>query len=197
MPSGTGPPRRSTCTSRRSAANSPKAVARPRKSPPSGASGTAWKRTDEVRRRIVVLSILVAVLATTLFGVPLAVGVAKYYLDDERSELERLADSVALTLSSTYARGDTPATVPGTEEGTTVALYGADGHRQLGRGPDRLDTPMPTVDDDGVVSGDSDAELMVAVPISDGTRVLGVVRAATPRTEVWARTLLTWFAMAL
>jgi signal transduction histidine kinase len=56
---------------------------------------------------------------------------------------------------------------------------------------------VPEVDDDGVVAGDSDSELMVAVPISDGTKVLGVVRAATPRTEVWARTLLTWLAMAL
>lgn len=149
-----------------------------------------------MRRRIVVLSILVAVLATTLFGVPLAVGVAKYYLDDERSELERLADSVALTLSSTYARGDTPTTVPGAEEGTSVALYGPDGTRQLGTGPPRLDTPVPEVDDDSVLSGDSDSELMVVVPISDGTQVLGVVRAATSRTEVWQRTLLTWLAMA-
>ena len=143
------------------------------------------------------LSILVAVLATTLFGVPLAFGVAKYYLNDERSELERLADSVALTLSSTYARGDVPTTVPGAEEGAAVALYGPDGARRLGDGPARLDVPVPTVDDDGVVAGDNDAELVVAVPISDGTRVLGVVRAATPRTEVWQRTLLTWLAMAI
>jgi signal transduction histidine kinase len=161
------------------------------------ASGIAWKRTDEVRRRIVALSILVAVLATTLFGVPLAVGVAKYYLDDERSELERLADSVALTLSSTYARGDTPTAVPGAEKGTSVALYGPDGTRQLGAGPVRLDTPVPEVDDDRVVVGHSDSELTVAVPISDGTQVLGVVRAATPRTEVWQRTVLTWLAMAV
>jgi signal transduction histidine kinase len=150
-----------------------------------------------MRRRIVTLSILVAVLATTLFGVPLAIGVAKYYLDDERSELERLADSVALTFSATYARGDTPTSVPGVEEGTTVALYSPDGARQVGTGPARLDAPIPAVDGDAVVSGDSATELMVVVPISDGTRVIGVVRAATPRTEVWARTLLTWLAMAL
>lgn len=149
-----------------------------------------------MRRRIVVSSVLAAVLAITLFGVPLAVAAAKYYLDDERSELERLADSVALTVSATYARGATPTDVPGAEEGTAVALYDADGTRQLGVGPDRLDTPVPDVDDDAVVSGDSTSELMVVVPVSDGTRVLGVVRAATPRTEVWQRTLLTWLGMA-
>jgi signal transduction histidine kinase len=160
-------------------------------------SGTAWKRTDEVRRRIVAISVLTAVLAITLFGVPLAVGVAKYYLDDERSELERLADSVALTLSATYARGGTPTAVTGGEESSSVALYGADGARRLGAGPDRLDTSVPEVEDNGVVSGDSTNELVVMVPVTDGTRVLGVVRAATPRTEVWQRTLLTWAGMAV
>jgi signal transduction histidine kinase len=150
-----------------------------------------------VRRRIVVSSVLAAVLAITLFGLPLAVAVAKYYLDDERSELERLADSVALTLSATYARGVTPTAVPGAEEATSVALYDADGARQLGAGPDRLGVSVPAVEDDTVVSGDSTTELVVMVPVTDGTRVLGVVRAATPRTEVWQRTLLTWFGMTV
>jgi signal transduction histidine kinase len=160
------------------------------------ASGTAWKRADEVRRRIVAISVLTAVLAITLFGVPLAVAAAKYYLDDERSELERLADSVALTVSATYARGGTPTAVPGSEEGTSVALYDPDGARQLGAGPGRLDAPVPA-EDDVVVSGDSATELVVMVPVTDGTRVLAVVRAATPRTEVWQRTLLTWGGMTV
>jgi signal transduction histidine kinase len=160
-------------------------------------SDTAWKRTDDVRRRIVVLAILAAVLATTLFGVPLAIGVAKYNLDDERSELERLADSVALTLSATYARGATPKAVPEAERGTSVALYDADGTRRLGGGPDQLDVPLPDADDDALVSPHDTRELVVVVPVSDGTRVLGVVRAATPSTEVWLRTLLTWLGMAL
>lgn len=149
-----------------------------------------------MRRRIVAISVLTAVLAITLFGVPLAVAAAKYYLDDERSELERLADSVALTLSATYARGGTPTGVPGSEEGTSVALYDPDGARQLGAGPDRLDVPVPA-EDDAVVSGDSATELVVMVPVTDGTRVLAVVRAATPRTEVWQRTLLTWGGMTV
>jgi signal transduction histidine kinase len=150
-----------------------------------------------VRRRIVVISVLAAVLATTLFGVPLAIGVAKYNLDDERSELERLADSVALSLSATYARGATPRAVPQGERGTSVALYDADGSRRLGGGPDRLDVQLPDVDDDALVSRDDTSELVVVVPVSDGTRVLGVVRAATPATEVWLRTLATWLGMAL
>ena len=150
-----------------------------------------------MRRRIVVLAVLAAVLATTLFGVPLALGVAKYYLDDERSELERVADSVALTLSATYARGTVPSTVPAGEEGTTIALYDAGGAWLLGDGPGTLDDPVPAMDDDSVVSSDTATELSVLVPVSDGTSVRGVVRAATPRTEVWQRTLMTWLAMAI
>ena len=40
----------------------------------------------EVRRRIVVLAVLAAVLATTLFGVPLGYAVAQSFLGDEQAE---------------------------------------------------------------------------------------------------------------
>jgi signal transduction histidine kinase len=148
-----------------------------------------------VRRRIVAVSVLTAVLAIALFGVPLAVGVAKYYLDDERAELERLADSVALTVSATLVRGRTPTSLPGTEEATSVALYGVDGARLVGQGPARLGDTV--TDADAVIRADTSDELVIAVAVSDGPRVLGVVRAATSRSEVWQRTVLTWATMAV
>lgn len=141
------------------------------------------------------MSVLTAVLAIALFGVPLAVGVAKYYLDDERAELERLADSVALTVSATLVRGQPPMSLPGTEEATSVALYGVDGARLVGRGPARLGDMV--VDAGSVIRADTSGELVIAVAVSDGPRVLGVVRAATSRSEVWQRTVVTWAAMAV
>ena len=48
-----------------------------------------------MRRRIVGLSLLAAVLAITLFGIPLAYGVSQFFLDDERNEVERTADTAA------------------------------------------------------------------------------------------------------
>lgn len=150
-----------------------------------------------MRRRIVAVSVLAAMLAITLFGVPLAVGVARYYLDDERAELERLADSVALTISATLVRGEVPDRLPAAEENTSVALYGVDGTRRVGRGPAELQDSVARAGAEPVVSADTSDELVLAVAVSDGSRVLGVVRAATPRTEVWGRTVATWAGMAV
>jgi len=149
-----------------------------------------------VRGRIVAATLLAAVLAITLFGVPLAVGVARYYLDDERAELERLADATALAVAADMVRGTPPAALPGTEEATVVALYRPDGTRLLGSGPSTLDTAMSDVDVGQVLSADTDDDLVLAVAVGDGERVLGIVRAATPRTEVYQRTALTWLGMA-
>jgi len=150
-----------------------------------------------VRRRIVAVSVLAAVLAIVLFGTPLAVGVARYYLDDERAELERLADSVALTVSATLIRGEVPAGLPATEEGTSVALYRSDGTRELGSGPAELEDSVARFTADTPVSVATSSELVLEVAISDRSRVLGVVRAATPRAEVWQRTVLTWMGMVV
>lgn len=149
-----------------------------------------------MRRRIVAATLLAAVLAITLFGVPLAVGVARYYLDDERAELERLADATALAVSADLVRATVPAALPDAEEATDVALYRPDGRKLLGVGPSRLDSATAETEPGQVVSADDDNDLVLAVAVSDGGRVLGVVRAATPRTEVYQRTALTWLGMA-
>jgi signal transduction histidine kinase len=150
-----------------------------------------------VRKRIVAVSLLAAVLAITLFGVPLAVGVARYYLDDERAELERLADSVALTIAATLVRGEVPDHLPVTQESTSVALYRVDGTRQLGNGPPDLEDAVSGAAPDAVISADTPSELVLAVAVGDGSRVLGIVRAATPRAEVWQRTVVTWTGMTV
>jgi signal transduction histidine kinase len=148
-----------------------------------------------VRRRIVAATLLAAVIAITLFGVPMAVGVARYYLDDERAELERLADATALALSADLVRGTAPTALPGVEEATSVALYRPDGARILGSGPSQLDGATADTDAGAVVSADTASELVLTVAIGDGTKILGIVRAATPRTEVYQRTAVTWLGM--
>src|SRR5438270_12083127 len=88
-----------------------------------------------MRRRIVVLAVLAAVLATSLFGVPLAIGVTQFYTDVEHSEVERAADVAAIAVAADLARGITPATLPAHSSDLEVGFYDATGSRGTGQGP--------------------------------------------------------------
>jgi signal transduction histidine kinase len=147
-----------------------------------------------VRRRIVVLSVLAAVLATSLFGVPLAIGVARYYLGDERTELERVADTAAITVAADLARGDVAVHVPQTSE-IAVGLYDDTGHLISGRGPQTADVTVDRARDGKVHSRDSGGMLVVAVPVIEAGHVAGVVRAASDYSSVRTRIAWTWALM--
>jgi hypothetical protein len=88
-----------------------------------------------MRGRIVRLTVIAAVLAIALFGVPLAGVVATYLLDDERSELGRVASVGTLTLSAEIARGRAPTSLRGGDDETSVALYDRSARRILGQRP--------------------------------------------------------------
>ncbi len=148
-----------------------------------------------MRRRIVGLTVLAAVLAISLFGIPLAAGVSRYYLNDERGELERLADATAISVADDVVRGRTPAVLPSTEANASLALYGDTGVRLLGQGPDHADGSVRDALAGQVANGTSGGNLVIAVPVTDGRTVVGVVRAATPQREVYRRTALTWLVM--
>ncbi|GAA2986851.1 sensor histidine kinase [Actinokineospora diospyrosa] len=150
-----------------------------------------------MRRRIVVLVVVAAALAIALFGVPLAYAAARYYLADERVELERLADDTALRVVDDLFAGRTPEAVPTGESGSDVAVYSPAGTRVVGTGPDRLDPGGPRVEPGGVVEADTDGELVVVIGIARGEEVVGIVRAASPTVEYYLRTGLTWAAMVL
>jgi hypothetical protein len=88
-----------------------------------------------MRTRIVALATLAAVLAIVLFGVPLAGLMARYLRDDERQELEQVADTAAVASSIALARSRRPGAMPETENDTGLALYDTTGHRLSGTGP--------------------------------------------------------------
>ena len=74
-----------------------------------------------MRGRIVRLTVVAAVLAIALFGLPLAAVVATYLIADERAELDRVASVATLTLSADLARGQALTQLPPVESDTTVA----------------------------------------------------------------------------
>jgi signal transduction histidine kinase len=149
-----------------------------------------------VRRRIVVLGVLAAVLATSLFGIPLAYGVAQYFLGDERDEAERAADTVAIAVAADLLRGQPPAALPGVYDDVALGLYATDGSRLLGVGPDRADAVTRQARDGRVASAnDASGQLVVAVPVSDGAAVTGIVRAASDYSAVRTRIAYAWALM--
>ncbi|MEU6643669.1 HAMP domain-containing sensor histidine kinase [Saccharomonospora sp. NPDC046836] len=150
-----------------------------------------------MRKRIVVLTVLAAGLATTLLGVPLAVAIANYYLANEGAELERVADSAVLAVAPYSARHEMPNRLPVGGPGTEVGLYSPTGQRVLGSGPDRLDSVVFGIKPDQVVSADTADDIITAVAIGNQGSVTGIVRAAESRSELYTRIGLTWLAMVV
>ncbi|MGH3815609.1 MAG: sensor histidine kinase, partial [Pseudonocardiaceae bacterium] len=85
-----------------------------------------------MRTRIVGLAVLAAVLAIGLFGVPLAAGVLKYAVSDERTALLRTANAAAAAVTADILRGNLPNDLPVPEGETRLAVYVDRGLRILG-----------------------------------------------------------------
>ena len=148
-----------------------------------------------MRRRIVVLSVLAAVLATSLFGIPLAIGVAQYFLDDERTELERVADAAAITIAAELVRGQDTDELPHAASDIVLGAYDENGVLITGHGPATADRTVRRADDGQLHTLDADGLLVVAVPVVDAGAVTGVVRAASDYSSVRARIAWAWALM--
>ncbi|MGW4487910.1 sensor histidine kinase [Amycolatopsis sp. NPDC004368] len=149
-----------------------------------------------MRRRIVTLTVLAAVVATALFGLPLAVAALWYFRENTSAELERAADGTALEVSDALAAGRVPREPA---QGTaTVAIYDPQGRLVSGQGPDFADAVVSRVSgaDIDVASGPVGDDDVLAVPVMDGARLAGVVRAAVPHELLLRRVGLTWLGMA-
>jgi signal transduction histidine kinase len=148
-----------------------------------------------VRRRIVTLTVVAAMLAISLFGLPFAFGVGQYYLDNERAELERAADAAALAVSNDLSdKTRTPVLPPAVDE-SKVGLYTPGGLLRAGSGPTTADSVVRAAMGTELARGDVGSELVIAVPVIHGQTLTGIVRAATAHQEVDRRTGLTWLGM--
>ncbi|MEV6646687.1 HAMP domain-containing sensor histidine kinase [Amycolatopsis sp. NPDC051371] len=153
-----------------------------------------------MRRRIISLTVLAALVATVLFALPLGVAVMKYYRDDATTDLERAADAAALAVSDDLTSGRPPVLPPpedDDEAGADVGVYAPDGRLLAGHGPAtggplELRAASATVD---VVTGRESGALVLTVPVVSGARVTGVVRAAMPVSDLTLRVGLTWLGM--
>jgi signal transduction histidine kinase len=148
-----------------------------------------------VRRRIVTLTVVAAMLAIGLFGLPFAVAVAKFYVDNEYALLERAADSAALSVCDDLATGYRVPVLPPDAHEHGIGLYTPGGTLIAGSGPVSADSVVLSLRGADFASGDVGEDLVIAVPVLSGATITGIVRAATPHRELSRRTALTWLAM--
>ena len=150
-----------------------------------------------MRRNIVTVMVVTAVLAVGLFALPLAVLVAKYLIDDERSELTHAADLTVLSATADLARGRPPAALPVVESDISLTFYDESGRRVIGSGPVIVDSGVRSGPDrHRVTDGDPGGDFTVDIPVGDDGSIAGAVRATSPRTAAWRQILTAWLIMA-
>ncbi len=147
-----------------------------------------------MRRRIVRLTVVVAVIAIAVFGIPLAIGVAQYLLSDQYAQLERTAADLAIVVTGDLNPAPRP---PASDPDLQVAVYDAGGDRVSGAGPERANLLVAGALAGSSGSGSNDERLGAAVPVSDGDIVAGAVLVTIGRSAVFLRVGLIWLLMLL
>ena len=150
-----------------------------------------------MRRKIVTVMVVTALLAVGLFALPLAVLVAKYLIDDERSELTHAADLNALSITADLARGRPPTLLTPGEPDITLTFYDRNGSRVVGAGPATADAGVRSaLGGTRVTDGDPGGDFTVDVPVSDDGALVGAVRASSSRVAAWTNILTAWLLMS-
>lgn len=139
-----------------------------------------------MRRRIIGLTVISAILAIAAFGLPLAAVVGKYMLNAERADLSRTTTSLALSITDGFGQGEEVA-IPNRDD-VGFTLYDHDGNRVTGEGPVRVAYPVDAaLEGEGITEGDTDTRFVVAVPLQDDDRVVGVLRGDVPHRPTHMR----------
>jgi signal transduction histidine kinase len=149
-----------------------------------------------MRRRIVAVALAASMLAITVFGVPLAAAVAAYTIRYGEGELERDADTVALAVAADLYDENPLGQLPETSEAAGAGVYGLDGARLAGEGPDRGGLFVNDSLEGHTHAGEDVDELVVTIPVTHDGDVIGVVRTARPLASVHRQIGLLWLAMA-
>jgi signal transduction histidine kinase len=125
----------------------------------------------------------------------LAGGVLKYAKSNERTKLLLGADAAAAAVSADVLRGKMPTDLRDPNDGTHLAVYVDRGLRILGTGPEGGDPAVYAALHGEISNKDLNGELVVAVPVTHDTDVIGAVRAASPVMAVYRQVVLVWLGM--
>ncbi|WP_433505489.1 histidine kinase dimerization/phospho-acceptor domain-containing protein [Pseudonocardia halophobica] len=152
-----------------------------------------------MRTRIISLAVIIAAIAVALFGIPLAVGLARYAVAEEGVTLQRVADLTAAAVLTDLAHDRMPAALPvgsPRDDDTLVGLFDDDGLRIIGEGPPVGDVYVTAaLQGAGPQIVESDGMVIVAVPVIGEHEIVGAVRATRPVPRVYAELIPIWLGM--
>jgi signal transduction histidine kinase len=148
-----------------------------------------------VRSRIVGLAIWASVLAIGLFGVPLGVAVLRYALQAERSELQGVADAVAIVVAGDVYDEEQIGYVR-RQGAVDLAVYNDDGQLLGGREPVGAGPELADALAGRVGTGTRDGRLVVAVPVTHDGDMIGAVAATAPHGILQRKVAAVWAVMA-
>ncbi|HEY6425097.1 MAG TPA: HAMP domain-containing sensor histidine kinase, partial [Pseudonocardiaceae bacterium] len=101
----------------------------------------------------------------------------------------------AAAVSADVLRGKMPTDLRDPNDGTHLAVYVDRGLRILGTGPEGGDPAVYAALHGEISNKDLNGELVVAVPVTHDTDVIGAVRAASPVMAVYRQVVLVWLGM--
>ncbi|MFK0044594.1 histidine kinase dimerization/phospho-acceptor domain-containing protein [Streptomyces sp. NPDC090741] len=147
-----------------------------------------------MRARVVRVALVAAAVALLLLAVPLAVAIRFTFFADEYGELERDATAAVVRVGPEFTSGD-PVELPGRRGEARLGVYDTAARLRSGAGPAAGGDAVRRALAGGVAQEQPGGELVVAVPVSSGERVIGVIRASTLARSVWTRVLWGWAAL--
>ncbi|MET7388117.1 HAMP domain-containing sensor histidine kinase [Streptomyces sp. NPDC005529] len=147
-----------------------------------------------MRQRVVRVAVAAVLVALVLLATPLALAIRYSLYADQRDTLERAALSAAVHVNPDYSAGD-PVELPAPGQDERLGLYAPDLRRNAGTGPATGDAAVRRAFGGVISRASSGGELVAAVPVSHNERVIGVVRASSPSSDVRGRVLLGWTAL--
>ncbi len=141
-----------------------------------------------MRRRILFAILSIAVLAIALFAVPLAVVVERLVDEDAMLRVERQAVLAARVVPEDFATRGDPVELPANDVGIHLGLYDLHGSLVSGVGPATADRATTGALANRVTDSETDADRVVAVPVSADEAIIGAIRAEQSTAGSDART---------
>lgn len=148
-----------------------------------------------MRRRVIRLSTAVTLVAIVLFGLPLAIGLTRYFISEQHRQLHDLATGIAIQVSGDQGLRQLPANT-NKDPAHQFAVYDPTGDRIAGDASAGAADLVTMALKGRISDGRLDHRYTVAVPVTDGNTVIGAVLATESNLPISGTIAVTWAVMA-